>query len=64
MGAPDEAFCEPQFAAAGQQHRKSLQMGNTGFQKSFTDVLHIRLLGIMQSLDKCIEVELGNGVLI
>jgi hypothetical protein len=40
-------------------NEKSLQLGNTGFQQSFTDVLHIGILGIMQSLDKCIEVELG-----
>jgi hypothetical protein len=29
-----------------------LQVGNTGFQQSFADVLHIRLLGIVQGGDK------------
>lgn len=29
-----------------------LQVGNTGFQQSLADVLHIRLLGIVQGGDK------------
>lgn len=29
-----------------------LQVGNTGFQQSFADVLHIRLLGKVQGGDK------------
>ena len=33
-------------------NRKALPVGDTGFQESFTDVLHISLLGVMQSRDK------------
>ena len=29
-----------------------LEVGNTGFQESFADVLHFRLLGIVQGVDK------------